>query len=1531
MRVRPKPGKTRIPESSTLEITQPGDAFEADADRLAERVMRTAPDNAAATGIAAGPAATHSGAQPLDPQTRAFMEPRFGFDFSQVRIHTGDDAAASAQSVDARAYTVGEDVVFGRDQYNPAVADGRRLIAHELAHVVQQRSGLQVIARDRPQLPPVSGADTPQTLAERAPGVLRSVITRTLGLWGAPNLTADAGFAADLGDRAVRALGADVTADQKAEIMRRAETVAALTATAGGKSFGIPAALRAIGSLHATAQGNDSLPGVQTSYGLEYLRMVTAGDIADHFAEAVGASSGLWWGTITLGNVQHDLDMAVEASANAERLLNLELEGTVQEVIRLRGLWTSAADQDERAVLGQAIGEASRRAMLLNQALLPLQGGIADATGSPLDQKVLAMGTQIAGIRRSAQTETATRSALTGGGRSDLELLTVQDITLQNPTFPEQFPDTRGPSRAATLPQIVSGNLPQKASGAGVDILPEQALPQTVDAAATRMMNTLEERVRTQQSEVKKLRGQVVPDKPTYTIGEFADVFARWFGFFSLGQEAQDPTFADLAEILGFAYNMFGSDVLTISDPLFGKIAAVEGGFARAWLMNFVASKLEGYMGGATSAFTGQLRGMKPTRRQDELTGSASSPDLWFGELYPDPAGRTYAPTAAGETTSRRAVAQRRQAETAKQFTEVAKAQEAASKKAEEAAKLKVPAPPGSDPTLAGVTESVKTGLVPATAKQVPLIGMHNVEAREGWSYLIEVWKPDPLNPTLVAREQQVMRPEVVDYLLARRQQVGALEQSHIPTVGGKAAGEVGMMMGGVEAGGATSAATYLRGEDMPEAAPAAKTMRATIESARDEAGVRGGKTGGRGSKAHDPETRIARELILDLRRYLEGFFREKTSAEYRLGAVFVIANIQFRLGKDVMKLVEPARLAEVMAEAAKITLITSGLESLGPLGKIASKGYQAHLAFQGVSNIAAIIGISGFFINASREVSNLEKARIWALMSRHVMGDITQLFDAVGGHIASSVVHKAMRRLTEARPATPGELAAMCRPMMSDPAARKALLEGTDARIAELEKAGAKPDTKDPEYQALVAFREELGRGKAHDPAAAKAELPGMHDDTAALKHYEANRPRSVEQWRELLAALPEDLKGRVPIVANPNLEGTTVRVMYGQGHMRMEIGPGAKEFHIKAHVETARKLMRYEGVTGHVRRLLDRAQALLGLGGPEYGTLGHEAKLEVEKLTSMVESLKGMERAIYERSERLSKDPELAKNMAEADAIRKEIDGLQKQLAEHEANLQSYEKGRGYVAATGTRVSRPPRVLDPANYHEVDETTGANKDKKRLTDRVTGEQFLFKPKEGEVELIGQTEGILAGERYRRVPAAAMLAREAGVQTPTAEIVYYKGKIGSLQQWVPAGNTLAALERRNPAAADLVKASQAKKDLDTFDYLIANMDRNTGNLKVVPEPGTTRMRIVPIDMDISFPNRPDRYSTGQPMPGYQEPLPNTISTAMHNNLLRMNADRARLREELRDYLDFAEIEGTFTRLDHILDQVSTGHITVVP
>lgn len=89
-------------------------------------------------------AALRGPGRPLDPATRSLMEARFDHDFSHVHVHTDARAAASADAVGARAYTVGNQIAFAGGEFAPATAAGRRLLAHELVHVVQQADAPEV-------------------------------------------------------------------------------------------------------------------------------------------------------------------------------------------------------------------------------------------------------------------------------------------------------------------------------------------------------------------------------------------------------------------------------------------------------------------------------------------------------------------------------------------------------------------------------------------------------------------------------------------------------------------------------------------------------------------------------------------------------------------------------------------------------------------------------------------------------------------------------------------------------------------------------------------------------------------------------------------------------------------------------------------------------------------------------------------------------------------------------------------------------------------------------------------------------------------------------------------------------------------------------------------------------------------------------------------------------------------------------------------------------------------------------------------
>ncbi|MCO5207376.1 MAG: DUF4157 domain-containing protein [Anaerolineae bacterium] len=150
-----------------LQINVPGDRYEREADRVADSVMQVTQPVRVAHGISPLPvsglqrqaeigsaeitaidnAAQLGAGQPLAQADRAFFEPRLGHDFSQVRIHADGAAAQSARALNARAYTQGNHIVFGRNEFQPTSASGKHLLAHELTHTIQQRSQPAAIQR----------------------------------------------------------------------------------------------------------------------------------------------------------------------------------------------------------------------------------------------------------------------------------------------------------------------------------------------------------------------------------------------------------------------------------------------------------------------------------------------------------------------------------------------------------------------------------------------------------------------------------------------------------------------------------------------------------------------------------------------------------------------------------------------------------------------------------------------------------------------------------------------------------------------------------------------------------------------------------------------------------------------------------------------------------------------------------------------------------------------------------------------------------------------------------------------------------------------------------------------------------------------------------------------------------------------------------------------------------------------------------------------------------------------------------------
>ena len=132
--VRPENNSIVQPKISILPIQRK--CSHCEEDRVQRKENDSASTEQEAPAIVSD--ALNTGGDPMDQGTRSFMENRFGYDFGNVKIHTDTLAAKSADAIDALAYTSGSDIVFKKDQYSPDSDDGKKLLAHELTHVVQQ-------------------------------------------------------------------------------------------------------------------------------------------------------------------------------------------------------------------------------------------------------------------------------------------------------------------------------------------------------------------------------------------------------------------------------------------------------------------------------------------------------------------------------------------------------------------------------------------------------------------------------------------------------------------------------------------------------------------------------------------------------------------------------------------------------------------------------------------------------------------------------------------------------------------------------------------------------------------------------------------------------------------------------------------------------------------------------------------------------------------------------------------------------------------------------------------------------------------------------------------------------------------------------------------------------------------------------------------------------------------------------------------------------------------------------------------------
>ncbi len=198
----------------------------------------------------------------------------------------------------------------------------------------------------------------------------------------------------------------------------------------------------------------------------------------------------------------------------------------------------------------------------------------------------------------------------------------------------------------------------------------------------------------------------------------------------------------------------------------------------------------------------------------------------------------------------------------------------------------------------------------------------------------------------------------------------------------------------------------------------------------------------------------------------------------------------------------------------------------------------------------------------------------------------------------------------------------------------------------------------------------------------------------------------KPLSRSEALLDGLPTDLRGRVRIIESPVLTDSTVRVSYRDGIV-LVVGAEATPRHIAYHASTVRVLLRFEGLAGEIRKLIDKVLTHLRLRAG-YGTRGFEAELEVQKLTGMRDDL---QRLLARTDSRLQGGDAL-----EPDLLRAELGSVETQLAEHRQSLGAFEHGRGIVAAegvdstAGNAAAGSPGGAASQGAHEQRDAVGVN-----------------------------------------------------------------------------------------------------------------------------------------------------------------------------------------------------------------------------
>lgn len=672
---------------------------------------------------------TSSGGKPLSDAARAGIGEPDGMSWGSVRVHEGPVAQTVTDALQARAATAGEHVYFRTGAYAPTTASGRQLLAHELTHVAQFRSGrLDQVARQAVGTAERrTGEFVDDAEPERLQGLLRESFTAVLAgtLTGADGGTTARPTAEDLTgiDPFLQTAQARIEATYPPEVASR--LVAALRRAGGIRAslgeltlnpvsagellawfLGVPPAL----ADHSPASHGVAL---YTRLVSEHLAAYLLGAARDPGSREAATDAGLEFLNAQFSGLLARWD-------NPAGLVELELEGVINAIVDRRERLAEVTDEQRREAIRGEIEGLSRRALLLDDAAAELRDiGDARTDESALDRELSDQARRIDAIAErvdaalpapgTAVSEERTLEAL-GGGR---HLLGVQEIDLTAPLTEAGIESDR--------------------------IEPEQAFPATTERAVSEMTASLDERLQELEATVTEMRQEVIPSDPSYSLNEFAEVYRNWVAFYSPAAREADMFYGQL------------DTLFTELSQAWGQVGGVEGGLFRYHQQGLIASYLP--LPGASTDFASELSSERPTV-QERTGGTAFAPRYEFGAMFGD--DRAIGPR--GEAASRRRHLREQMEERATAFADVRD--------------------PSAETPVAEAT--VEAGLVSAE-RASPAVKLDEPNT-DRWQYLLSTQVQPQLGVDRWVHEQRGVPPEVAEYLLAREQLEAARQASHIPT-----------------------------------------------------------------------------------------------------------------------------------------------------------------------------------------------------------------------------------------------------------------------------------------------------------------------------------------------------------------------------------------------------------------------------------------------------------------------------------------------------------------------------------------------------------------------------------------------------------------------------------------------------------------------------------------------------------------------------------------------------------------------------